>query len=110
QQEQWSLQLWLNHTVFGMPLQRAIETPAFHTDHMIASFWPREFSPGSLTVEGRYGDDVVEDLRRRGHTVTVGGQWSEGRLSACAFDGSAEGTFLRAGANPRGMQGYAIAR
>jgi gamma-glutamyltranspeptidase/glutathione hydrolase len=51
---------------------------------------------------------VVEELRRRGHDVTVGPAWSEGRLCAVARD---PGTgVLSAAANPRGMQGYAVGR
>jgi len=110
QQDQWSLLLWLSHIVHGRPLQHAIETPAFHTNHMVASFWPREVRLGSITLESRFPDSTVKELRRRGHDVTVGGPWSEGRLSACAYDRTPSGTILRAGANPRGMQGYAIAR
>lgn len=109
QQEQWSLLLWLAHVVHGRPLQAAIETPAFHTDHMLASFWPREADLGTLTVESRFSEVARADLMRRGHALQVGGPWSEGRLSACAFDARAGG-LLRAAANPRGMQGYAIAR
>ncbi len=109
QQEQWSLLLFLRHVLKRQPLQRAIDAPAFHTDHLIGSFWPREFSPGSLILEGRFTASAASDLRRRGHVVEVGEPWSQGRLSACAFDRAA-GPLLRAAANPRGMQGYAIAR
>jgi gamma-glutamyltranspeptidase / glutathione hydrolase len=49
---------------------------------------------------------VIADLRRRGHDVTVTDAWSLGRVTAV----SREGAELRAAANPRGMQGYAIAR
>jgi gamma-glutamyltranspeptidase / glutathione hydrolase len=110
QQEQWSLQFFLRHVDMGQPLQRCIESPAFHTDHLVASFWPREIALGSLTLEGRYPEATIQALRNRGHAVTVGGPWSEGRLSACAREPSGRSTILRAGANPRGMQGYAIAR
>jgi gamma-glutamyltranspeptidase/glutathione hydrolase len=107
QQEQWSLLLYVLHVDKGLPLQRAIEAPAFHSEHVLSSFWPREIALGSLVMEGRYPEATIDDLRRRGHRVTVGGPWSEGRLSACTREAS--GT-VRAGANPRGMQGYAIAR
>lgn len=110
QQEQWSLLLWLTHAIHGRPLQRAIETPAFHTDHLIASFWPRETALGTLTLESRFPAATIEHMRQLGHRVTVGGPWSEGRLSACSYERTSNGALLRAGANPRGMQGYAIAR
>jgi gamma-glutamyltranspeptidase/glutathione hydrolase len=48
----------------------------------------------------------VEALRARGHDVVVTPPWSLGRVSAV----EREGGQLVAAANPRGMQGYAIAR
>ncbi|MEJ1978008.1 MAG: gamma-glutamyltransferase [Acetobacteraceae bacterium] len=110
QQEQWSLLLFLHHAHHGMNLQAAIDAPAFHTDHLLASFWPREFAPGALTLEGRFPAATADALKRRGHAVTVGDDWSEGRLSACAREEDDDGVVLKAAANPRGMQGYAIAR
>lgn len=110
QQEQWSLQLLIRHVDHGQPLQAAIDAPAFHTDHIISSFWPRGIDLGGLALEGRYPAQTIEELRRKGHCVKVGGQWSEGRLSACSREATGEDGLIRAGANPRGAQGYAIAR
>jgi gamma-glutamyltranspeptidase / glutathione hydrolase len=106
QQDQWSLAFFLNHVVFGMNLQEAIDAPAFHTDHFPSSFYPRASLPRSLAVEDRVGERVIAELRRRGHEVDVRPPWSLGRVSAASrSDG-----FLYAGANPRGMQGYAAGR
>lgn len=110
QQEQWSLQLLLNLIDHGMSIQEGIEAPAFHTDHLIGSFWPRKCALGSLTLESRYPAATVAELKGMGHDVTEGGPWSEGRLSACSYDHEDGVPLVRAGANPRGMQGYAIAR
>jgi gamma-glutamyltranspeptidase/glutathione hydrolase len=110
QQEQWSLQLLLQHMEMGRPLQHAIDAPAFHTEHLVSSFWPREITLGSLMLESRYPEATFQALRRRGHLVKVGDPWSEGRLSACSRDVSGTSAIVHAGANPRGMQGYAIAR
>jgi len=107
QQEQWALHAFLRHVDLGLDLQAAIDAPEFHTDHLISSFYPRGFAERSLTVESRLGEEVVADLRRRGHEVTVSGPWSLGRVTAVARD--ADG-LLKAGANPRGMQGYAAGR
>ena len=63
--------------------------------------------PRSLALEERWGTEVADDLRRRGHDVTVTDPWSLGRVSAVSR--AADGV-LRAGANPRGMQGYAAGR
>jgi gamma-glutamyltranspeptidase/glutathione hydrolase len=106
QQDQWSLAFFLNHVVFGMNLQEAIDAPAFHTDHFPSSFWPRGSRPRSLAIEDRAGERVIAQLRERGHEVAVQPAWSLGRLSAV----SRSGGFLHAAANPRGMQGYAVGR
>jgi gamma-glutamyltranspeptidase/glutathione hydrolase len=106
QQDQWSLAFFLNHVLYGMNLQEAIDAPAFHTDHFPSSFYPRASQPGSLAIESRAGADVIADLRSRGHLVDARPPWSLGRLSAVARSGG----FLYAAANPRGMQGYAAGR
>ncbi|HEY7323567.1 MAG TPA: gamma-glutamyltransferase family protein [Streptosporangiaceae bacterium] len=106
QQDQWTLTFFLRHVVHGMNLQEAIDAPAFHTAHFPSSFYPRGSQPRSLAVESRFGADVIDALRARGHEVDVRPPWSLGRISAVARrDG-----FLYAAANPRGMQGYAAGR
>jgi len=110
QQEQWSLLLFLHHVHHGMNLQEAIDCPAFHTEHAPSSFWPRAAKPGVVALEGRFPAATVAALKKRGHEVRVGEDWSEGRLSACAAERTEAGVVLKAGANPRGMQGYAVGR
>jgi len=106
QQDQWSLLFILNHAVFGMNLQQAIDFPAFHSAHMPSSFYPRQSQPRVVDTEARVSPAVVTELRRRGHLINVRPPWSLGRLSAVARrDG-----VLYAAANPRGMQGYAVGR
>jgi gamma-glutamyltranspeptidase / glutathione hydrolase len=106
QQDQWSVAFFLNHVLYGLNLQEAIDAPAFHTDHFPSSFYPRASRPRSLAIESRAGDDVIAALRARGHDVSVRPPWSLGRISAVARSGG----FLYAAANPRGMQGYAAGR
>ena len=106
-QDQWQLAFLLRLAHGHLNLQEAIEAPAFHSDHWPSSFWPRQAHPARLSVEERFGSEVVAELRRRGHDLVVGGPWSEGRLSAVSRDPDG---ILRAGANPRGMQGYAVGR
>ncbi len=67
QQEQWALHAFIRHVDRGLDLQAAIDAPEWHTDHLISSFDPRGFAPRSLAVESRFGDEVIADLRRRGH-------------------------------------------
>lgn len=107
QQDQWQVPFLLNHLVYGMDLQAAIDAPTWHTTHLVSSFDPRELEVLGVHVESRLGPEVVAELRRRGHRVTDAGPWSLGRLSAAAV--GADG-LLRAAANPRGMQGYAVGR
>jgi gamma-glutamyltranspeptidase/glutathione hydrolase len=107
QQDQWSLVFLLSHLHHGMNLQEAIDAPTFHTTHFPSSFYPRQADPGHIEVESRVGEDTLRELRRRGHDVGVADPWSLGRL--CAVSRTPDGV-LRAGANPRGMQGYAAGR
>jgi gamma-glutamyltranspeptidase / glutathione hydrolase len=106
QQDQWTLTFFLNHVLFGMNLQEAIDAPAFHTDHFPSSFYPRQSAPRSLAIESRAGEGVIGALRERGHDVVVAPPWSLGRVSAVARSGG----LLYGAANPRGMQGYAAGR
>ncbi|MFR9675537.1 gamma-glutamyltransferase family protein [Streptomyces sp. TR02-1] len=113
QQDQWQLHFLLavalRAPVRGGPdLQGAVDAPNWHTESFPGSFYPRTMRPGSLVVESRIGEETVAALRSRGHRVTVGPPWSEGRLSAVARD--PETGVLSAAANPRGMQGYAVGR
>jgi gamma-glutamyltranspeptidase / glutathione hydrolase len=106
QQDQWITQLFLRHVHAGLNLQEAIDAPAWHSEHFPSSFWPRAARPGVLVVESRVPQQTIAELKRRGHIVEVGPDWSEGRLCAAARDGRRR----RAAANPRGMQGYAAGR
>ena len=106
QQDQWQPIFFLRMVHHGMGIQEAIDAPAFHTEHWPSSFWPRIARPGKVVIEGRFGESVLEDLIARGHHAELGPDWSEGRLSAARV----EGDRLLTGANPRGMQGYAVGR
>ena len=106
QQDQWNTLFFLRHVHGKMNLQEAIDAPAWHSEHFPISFWPRTARPGVLVLENRVSKAVVDELKRRGHIVEIGPDWSEGRLTAASRDGRRR----RAAANPRGMQGYAAGR
>ena len=106
QQDQWIPQMFLRHVHAGMNLQESIDAPAWHTEHFPGSFWPRTSRPGVVVLESRFPEATIAELKRRGHQVEVGGPWSEGRLTGARK----EGNRLKAAANPRGMQGYAVGR
>ncbi|HEY8719953.1 gamma-glutamyltransferase family protein [Pengzhenrongella sp.] len=108
QQDQWQLLFLLRHLIGGVSLQEAIDAPTWHTASLPGSFYPREVEPGVLVVEDRLDEAVVAALSARGHDVRLSGAWSLGRMCAVTRD-PATGV-LAAGANPRGMQGYACGR
>lgn len=107
QQDQWTLPFLLHHLLGGLDLQAAIDAPGWHSTHVPSSFHPRTSTRHGAEVESRLGPDVLAGLTRRGHAVLDAGPWSLGRVSAAGVrpDG-----LLHAGANPRGMQGYAAGR
>ena len=106
QQDQWITQFFLRHVHAKLNLQEAIDAPAWHSEHFPISFWPRTSRPGVLVLENRVPKSTIDELKRRGHVVEIGPDWSEGRLTAA----SKVGPRRRAAANPRGMQGYAAGR
>jgi gamma-glutamyltranspeptidase/glutathione hydrolase len=105
-QDQWAVQAFLRHVHFGLDLQASIDAPTFHTYHLVDSFFPREYDPGHLAVEGRLGDVVCRELKRRGHRIEVYDDYSLGYVTAAAMDGD----LLKAAASPRSMQCYAAGR
>ena len=82
QQDQWSLEFFLAHAVFGRDLQAAIDAPMFHTTHFPSSFYPRVAEPRRVEIEGRDARGHRDALRARGHDVVLVDDWSLGRLSA----------------------------
>ena len=108
QQDQWQTLFLLRHVVGGQSLQEAIDAPMFHTESLPASFHPRGMQPGVVAVEDRIDPEVLRALGERGHEVVLQGPWSLGRM--CAVGRDPRTRVLRAAANPRGMQGYAVGR
>ena len=79
---------------------------SFSTAHFPNSFYPRETDIGHLAVEGRFSKETIDTLIEKGHKVSVDSDWSLGRMTAASM----ENQILKAAANPRFMQGYAIGR
>lgn len=101
-QDQWTLQFFLNLIDFGMELQQAIEAPRFSTHHFPSSFSPHAVLPGTMVIEERVSEAVRAELARRGHRLVVAPAYSEGYV--LAVEGDAKNRFLRGGADPRGFQ------
>jgi gamma-glutamyltranspeptidase/glutathione hydrolase len=71
-QDQATLQLLLDCIDFGMRPDQAVSAPRFGTDHHLGSFRQKPPVLGSLIVGPDMNPGVVEDLKARGHKVTVG--------------------------------------
>ena len=106
QQDQWQTIFLLRYLHGELNLQASIDAPSFHTEHFPESFYPRKADPGKLVLENRFDKSVILNLEKKGHRINVGPDWSEGRMCAVL---QGEG-LLKAAANPRGMQGYAVGR
>ena len=106
QQDQWTLQFFLNHADFGMDIQLALDKPTVHSTHFPSSFWPHAAHPAVVHAEPGIPEEVIVGLRKRGHKITVDEPWSHGRCLAIQYDA---GTGLISGAaSPRGMKAYAM--
>jgi gamma-glutamyltranspeptidase/glutathione hydrolase len=106
-QDQWTLQFFLNHVEFGMDPQEAIDAPTVHSAHFPSSFYPRNAYPGRLVAEARIGRKVLDALRDRGHGVVTAGPWSNGKVTAIRVD--RDRGVISAAASPRGNLAYALA-
>jgi gamma-glutamyltranspeptidase/glutathione hydrolase len=111
QQDQWTLQCFLNVVEFGMPLQEAIEAPKFSSKHFPSSIYPHTAEPGVLRVEGRVPYEVRRSLQAQGHQVVIQPDWIEGYVVGVQVD--AERGVVYGGADPRGelstlLPAYAI--
>jgi gamma-glutamyltranspeptidase/glutathione hydrolase len=105
QQDQWTLQFFLNYVDFGMNLQEAIDAPVFHSTHFPSSFYPRDAHAGEMVAEDRIAEATRKELEARGHKVKAVGPWGSGGLvMAVQLEGK---TGVLSGAvSPRGQIGY----
>ncbi len=101
QQDQWTLQFFLNLVDFGMTVQEAIEAPRFSTAHFPSTFHPNNARPGVLRIEERIDPAVRAALSARGHQVEVRPPWCEGHVLGIRFDPARR--LLEGGADPRGQ-------
>lgn len=86
QQDQWTLQFFLNFVEFGMNLQAAIDAPTVHNSQFRSSFYPREIESGAVYLEGRIQPEIGRELKRRGHHVVMEDDWVNGRVTAIHVD------------------------
>ena len=101
QQDQWTLQFFLNVVDFAMDLQAAIEAPKFSTPHFPSTFYPHDNRPGVLRIEDRVPANVRDALAARGHKIEVRPPWSEGHVLGVQIN--TQTGVLAGGADPRGQ-------
>ena len=104
------VQTFLNIVVFGMNPQVAIEQPRFCTWNFPNSFWPHEYLPGALHLEGRFPEETAQTLSNKDRVVKRVADWETmamGVMSAITVD-PVSGV-LSGGADPR-RETYAIGR
>jgi gamma-glutamyltranspeptidase/glutathione hydrolase len=70
-QDQASLQMLLDTIDFGLAPKEAVAIPRFGTSHFLGSFRQARPDLGSLLINPTVGEDVITELRRRGHIVKV---------------------------------------
>jgi gamma-glutamyltranspeptidase/glutathione hydrolase len=105
-QDQWIAQFFLRHTCFAMDLQESADAPMFHSDHWPRSDYPRDATPGKLTMDERFSSNAINELRGRGHDVHIhpGRRWGRN----CAAKKS--GALLTAAASASVPQALAVGR
>jgi gamma-glutamyltranspeptidase / glutathione hydrolase len=107
QQDQWSLQFFLNVVDFGMELQEALDAPTVQSTHFPGSFYPHAADPGGVRVESRIPSEVRDELAALGHKIGLDGGWSHGKVTAVVREANG---VLSGAASPRGRVAYVMGR
>jgi gamma-glutamyltranspeptidase/glutathione hydrolase len=93
---QTTVQMLLNVMEFGMNVQEAIEAPRF-----------RVMSGKEVVMENRVDETARSELLRRGHELTLLGEWSVAVGGGHGIAVQPENGIMMAGADPR-RDGYAL--
>jgi len=104
-QDQWTLQFFLNHVVFGMDLQRALDQPLVLIEHMPNSFYPRRAQPGKVRVEERIPPAVRAELEKRGHVLELA---RNDTLAPMCVRADEQGGTLQSACRSTGRSAYAV--
>ncbi len=100
-QPQGMIQVLLNHVVFGMDIQTAIDAPRLCTHSQPDSFEPHTAYPGRLALEGRIDVATGDQLAGMGHDVDWLRDISIGVSGVCAISADLERGVMTGGADPR---------
>jgi gamma-glutamyltranspeptidase/glutathione hydrolase len=74
-QTQANIQVLLNHLLFDMGIQQAIDAPRFRCLSWPDSFAPHDLEPGVLELEATLYDAIAEDLEALGYEVRRWDDW-----------------------------------
>jgi gamma-glutamyltranspeptidase/glutathione hydrolase len=105
-QDQWTLQFFLNYVDFEMNLQEALDAPTIHINHFPGSFWPHRVKPGEVAAEPRIPENTLKTLEEKGHKIILSKSWSHGRCLALRY--KPETGVIYGGASPRTGDAYVI--
>ncbi len=100
-QPQGMLQALVNHLVFGMDIQQAVEAPRFITRNFPDSFEPHTYYPGRVDLEQAIGRPTGDALGAIGHQVNWLPDLSLKTASVCAVSADLASGKLYGAADPR---------
>jgi len=100
-QPQGMLQALVNHLVFGMDIQQAVEAPRFVTRNFPDSFEPHTYYPGRLDLEQTIGQPTGDALGALGHKVNWLPDLSLKTAGVCAVSADLKAGKLYGAADPR---------
>jgi gamma-glutamyltranspeptidase/glutathione hydrolase len=108
-QVQSMLQVFLNIFHFGMDVQAAIDAPRITSHSFPSSFSPFGHYPAVVSLEGRIGEGVRQELENRGHRLDIYPDYTRNSAAVEIIVAEPSPGFIRAGADPR-QPAYAIVR
>jgi gamma-glutamyltranspeptidase/glutathione hydrolase len=100
-QDQQIVQVLLNLIQGRMNIQQAIEAPRLDSMHMHQSFGDKRDEPGVFEIEDRFPIEVLGGMARRGHRLSLVGDYGIGSAMVAVGVDAKFGT-LRGGADVRG--------
>ena len=100
-QVQALVQVFLNHVVFGMDIQEAIEAPRFRSLNWPDSFAPHAYFPGTIRLEDRLYNLHKNALEAMGYRVQREDLWDPQFGGVCAIIKNPQTNLLIGGADPR---------
>jgi gamma-glutamyltranspeptidase/glutathione hydrolase len=97
------LQIFLAAFEFGLDPQAAVEAPRFYSSNFPSSSVVPTYLPGTLQVEARVDEQVLDALAAKGHTIErLPAWWEQGACLYGLIRVQPDTGLLQAGADPRG--------